>query len=310
MAHHHHHDVHEEASLGLAFALNAGFAVIELIGGLLTNSVAILSDALHDLGDSLAIGMAWILAKLGRRDATDRYSYGFRRLSLLGALLNGLVLVAGSVVVLSEAIPRLWAPEMPHAPGMLGLALLGVTVNGYAALRMRGGRSQNARVISWHLLEDVLGWVAVLIVSLVLMVFDWPILDPLLSIGFTLFILFNVARTTLQTARLFLQSVPADISLATTTEALRTLPHVRDVHHVHIWSLDGDHHVLTAHLELEPGITLQHLRRLKQDAAERIHTLGFAHSTLEYEFDDETCRMAERQSAAVLDHLHGHPSTP
>lgn len=306
MAHHHHHDAQEEASLGLAFGLNAGFAVVELIGGLLTNSVAILSDALHDLGDSLAIGMAWILARLGRRDATDRYSYGFRRLSLLGALLNGLVLVAGSVVVLGEAIPRLWAPEMPHAPGMLGLALLGVTVNAYAALRVRGGRSQNARVISWHLLEDVLGWVAVLIASLVLMVFDWPILDPLLSIGFTLFILFNVARTTLQTARLFLQSVPADISLIATTEALCTLPHVCNVHHVHIWSLDGDHHVLTAHLELEQGITLPQLRLLKLDAAERIRTLGFAHSTLEYEFDDETCRMAEQQPMAADIQPHGH----
>lgn len=289
--HHGHSHGHEQANLGLAFALNAGFAIVELIGGLLTNSVAILSDALHDLGDSLAIGMAWLLGRLSQRSATDRYSYGFRRLSLLGALFNGLVLIAGSVVILSEAIPRLWNPQMPHAPGMLGLAILGVAVNGYAMLRMRGGRSHNARMISWHLLEDVLGWVAVLIASLILMVFDWPILDPLLSIGFTLFIGFNVIRSTAQTLKLFLQSVPDDTSLAETTQALRELPSVVDVHHVHIWSLDGNHHVLTAHLELDCDITIPQLRQIKQRAAELVHNLGFAHSTLEYEFDDETCRM-------------------
>lgn len=294
MNNHHHHPPHSERdNLGQAFILNAGFAVVELIGGLLTNSVAILSDALHDLGDSLAIGTAWLLAGLGQRGATDRFSYGFRRLSLLGALINGLVLIAGSAAILSEAIPRLFAPEMPHAPGMLGLAILGVAVNGYAALRMRGGRSQNARVISWHLLEDVLGWFAVLIVSLVLMVVRWPILDPLLSIGFTLFILINVARTTAQTVRLFLQSVPADASLDETNRALRQLPHVRDVHHVHIWSLDGDHHVLTAHLELEAGADLGQLRELKRAASEVVERMGFTHSTLEFEFDDETCRMHE-----------------
>lgn len=291
MSHGHHHHS-EDSNLGLAFALNAGFTVIELIGGLLTNSVAILSDALHDLGDSLAIGLAWILSRLGRREATDRYSYGFRRLTLLGALINGLVLIAGSIAVLSEAIPRLWAPEMPHAPGMLGLAILGVAVNGFAVLKMRGGRSQNAKVISWHLMEDVLGWIAVLIVSLVLMVVEWPILDPLLSIGFTLFILANVARTTIQTLHLFLQSVPADASLQETTAALRALPHVSDVHHVHIWSLDGDHHVLTAHLNLTSDTTLNQLKELKQAAHEAIARLGFSHSTLEFEFEDETCRMS------------------
>lgn len=291
MGHDHHHHHPEHANLGLAFALNAGFAIVELAGGLLTNSVAILADALHDLGDSLAIGLAWILARLSQRAATDRYSYGFRRLSLLGALLNGLVLIAGSAVILSEAIPRLWDPQMPHAPGMLGLALLGVAINGYAALRMRGGRSQNAKVISWHLLEDVLGWIAVLITSLVLMVFEWPILDPLLSIGFTLFIGVNVIRTTVQTVNLFLQSVPGDASLAETARALRALPCITDVHHVHIWSLDGDHHVLTAHLELERTITLEQLRQLKPLAADLVRQLGFSHSTLEYEFDDETCRM-------------------
>lgn len=289
----HHHDHHhsDDASLGLAFALNAGFAVIELFGGLLTNSVAILSDALHDLGDSIAIGLAWLLAKLGRREATDRYSYGFRRLSLLGALINGMILIVGSIVVLNEAIPRLWAPQMPHAPGMLGLAILGIAVNGFAALRVRGGQSLNARVISWHLLEDVLGWVAVLAASLILLVRDWPILDPLLSIVFTLFILFNVVRTTFQTLRLFLQSVPADANLGETTAALSSLPHVQDVHDVHLWSLDGDHHVLTAHLKLVSGIHLEELRETKAAAANLVHRFGFAHSTLEYEFDDEICRM-------------------
>lgn len=287
--HDHHHDTGD--NLGLAFLLNLGFAVVELVGGVLTNSVAILSDAVHDLGDSLSIGLAWFLARLGRRQASDRFSYGFRRFSLLGALINCLVLIAGSVVVLSEAIPRLWAPEMPHAPGMLALAVLGVSVNGVAAWRLRGGRSLNARVISWHLLEDVLGWVAVLVVGVVLLFRDWAILDPLLSIGFTLFILFNVGRTLHETLGLFLQRTPRDVALPDIVAELERLPHVDNAHHVHLWSLDGEHHVLTAHLRMQEGSGLEEMRETRRLLDETIGGWEISHTTVELELPGEYCRI-------------------
>ncbi|GAB3381386.1 cation diffusion facilitator family transporter [Spongiibacter taiwanensis] len=301
-SHHHHHDygADGEQRIAWAFALNLGFTIIEFIGGALTNSTAIMADAVHDLGDSLAIGLAWVLQRLGRRSASDSFTYGYRRLSLLGALINGLILIGGSVWVLSTAIPRLFDPVMPVAEGMLALAVLGVAVNGYAAYRLSEGKSLNERVLNWHLIEDVLGWVAVLVVSLVLMVVDWPILDPLLSIAFSVFILVNVCRTVYQTLRLFVQAVPDRELHREIRQRLDALPEVDSAHHVHLWSLDGEHHVLTAHLSLKRAQDAASQTLFKGRIASALADFSLAHTTIELEFPDEACR---DQSSA---HRHHH----
>lgn len=164
--HNHAHKNETTSRIAWAFFLNVSFTIIEFIGGWLTNSTAIMADAVHDLGDSLSIGLAWILGKLSNRQSSSKFSYGYRRFSLLGALINGIVLIIGSIWVLSEAIPKLLNPEMPVVEGMFGLAILGVTVNGYAAFKLSKGKSLNEQMLNWHLLEDVLGWVAVLVVSI------------------------------------------------------------------------------------------------------------------------------------------------
>ena len=256
--HHHAHSTPQAGAdsqrIAWAFWLNFVFTIIEFIGGWLTNSVAIMADAVHDLGDSLSIGLAWYLSKLGHKSATDKYSYGFKRLSLLGAMINGFILVVGSVWILSEAIPRLMQPEMPVTEGMMGMAVLGIIVNGFAAYKLHGGHSMNEKVLNWHLLEDALGWVAVLVVAIVLHFVHWPILDPILSILFTLFILSNVLRYVIQTMTLFLQGVPDDEEKQAISQALLALPHVEELHHLHFWSLDGEQHVLTAHLVINCSI--------------------------------------------------------
>ncbi|WP_127347418.1 cation diffusion facilitator family transporter [Pseudidiomarina mangrovi] len=291
--HHHHHHDHSESSsqrIGWAFFLNLGFTIIEFIGGILTNSTAILADAVHDLGDSIAIGSAWVLNKLSGRDPSQRYTYGYQRLSLVGALINAVILIAGSVWILMLAIPRLWQPQMPHAEGMLALAVLGIAINGYAAYKLSRGKTMNERVLNWHLLEDVLGWVAVLLVSIVLMFVDWPILDPLLSIAFTLFILLNVVKSLSETIKLFVQAAPDESLTAAIHKALSELTEVADVHHLHVWSLDGERHVCTAHLALHGDYSTSELRRLKTQVAERLEPFHLAHTTIEFEFPLEQCR--------------------
>lgn len=296
--HAHDHDDHKHAPdstgrMRTAFLLNLIFALVEIVGGLYTNSLAILSDALHDLGDSLAIGMAWYLEGRAQRPRTGAYSYGFRRLSLLAALINAVILVTGSLFMLSKAIPRLLHPEQPNATGMLVLAILGIVVNGAAALRMRGGHTLNERVISWHLLEDVLGWVAVLLVSLSLMVVDLPILDPLLSVLITTYILYNVVRNFRSTLELFLQAVPSQLDLAALEAQLAALTHVVDVHHTHAWSLDGEHHVFTTHLVVPASATKTDLLQVKREALQLMQSADLAHTTIEIEFADEDCRMPQ-----------------
>ncbi|TLX51154.1 cation transporter [Pseudoalteromonas ruthenica] len=291
MAHHHDHS-HDIASerIGWAFFLNLGFTIIEFIGGWLTNSTAIMADAVHDLGDSLSIGSAWLLNKFSNKGANQHFTYGYRRLSLFGAFINSVVLVIGSVWVLVLSVPRLFDPVMPVTEGMLALAILGIAVNGYAAIKLSSGKSLNEKVLNWHLLEDVLGWVAVLVVAIVLMFVDWPILDPILSICFTLFILINVVRNLVQTVRLFLQGAPDKKTQTKLTEVLTEPQEISTAHHVHYWSLDGEHHVLTAHLCLAQELNAEQVIALKQRLADNLAEYDLAHTTLEFEYPQEQCR--------------------
>lgn len=288
--HQHSHIDETSNRIGMAFFLNVGFTIIEFVGGWLTNSTAIMADAVHDLGDSLSIGSAWLLNRLGQKSADSEYTYGYRRLSLLGALINSLVLIAGSLWVVSEAIPRLADPVMPVTEGMIVLAILGVSVNGLAAYRLSKGNTLNEKVLNWHLLEDVLGWVAVLIIAIVLQFVNWPILDPLLSLGFTLFILINVLRNLWTTGRLFFQAVPNSDMLERIRDSLITLKEVDGVHHLHLWSLDGEHHVLTAHVRATDGINLSEYASLKTTIDETLSPYNLSHTTIEIELHGESCR--------------------
>ena len=291
-SHDHSHGRSSDASkrIGWAFFLNVVFTIIEFIGGWLTNSTAIMADAVHDLGDSLSIGTSWGLNKLSDKDANRTFSYGYKRFSLLGALINGVVLTIGSVWILFEAIPRLAEPEMPQVEGMLLLSIFGMAVNGFAAYKLSEGNSLNERVLNWHLLEDVLGWVAVFIVSIVLMFKPWAILDPILSIGFTLFILFNVIRNLKQTLMLFLQATPDRAQLERIRDDLLSNEHVSDLHHFHIWSLDGERNVMTVHLVLVGDVSTEHIQTLKNDVQHSLKKYNFEHTTVEFEFADEQCR--------------------
>lgn len=302
MPHDHHHSHHghgfqghathgrENQRIRFAFWLNLIFTIIELIGGVLTNSVAILSNAIHDLGDTLAIGFGWLASRIAQRHPNNAYTYGYRRLSLLSALVIGITLVIGSVIIIANALPRLWQPEAVHTGGMFWLALIGIAINGAAALRLHGGHTQNEKVLSWHLIEDVLGWVAVLLASAVIHFTGWNIIDPLLSIAFTLFILFNVVRSLRDTLRLFLQKSP-DGELTEKIEAdLRNIAGVADTHHVHLWSLDGEHHVLTAHVTLTNDFTSAEQLLLKQRIHVALAPYALTHTTIELELPTEACR--------------------
>ncbi|KGX88735.1 cobalt transporter [Pontibacillus halophilus JSM 076056 = DSM 19796] len=289
MGHHHHHHDHSNGNIRTAFFLNFFFTIIEIIGGLLTNSMAILSDALHDLGDSLSLGLAWFLEKYSKKGHDEKYSFGYRRFSLLAALINSVVLVIGSVFILTEAVPRLLNPESPNAAGMILLAVLGIVVNGAAVVKMKDGESMNAKVISWHLLEDVLGWVAVLIVSIVLFFVDLPILDPLLSIGITLYILYNVIMNLKKTMELFLERVPDGIQLDDIKQRIEQIDNVLSIHHTHLWSLDGEHHAFSTHIIVPDHMQKDDVCTIKSQVNKIIRDIHLDHVTIEIEYESEEC---------------------
>ena len=307
MKQHQHHPDETTGNLRLAFFLNLGFTLLEIVGGLWTNSIAILSDALHDLGDSLSLGMAWYFNNYAQKTPDDDFSYGYHRFSMLGAFINTIVLIVGSLWVIANAIPRLLNPEPTNAPGMIGFALVGIVVNGAAAFRLYRDQSLNAQVAGWHLLEDVLGWVAVLLVSIILLFSDWYILDPILSILITLYILINVIGKLRQTARLFLQATPANVHLPSLERQILAIELIQSVHHTHIWSLDGQRHVLTTHVVVPPETSKEEASRLKRELAQQLKTEEIEHMTIEVEFGEDDCRLA-MEEARLEERRNGHHS--
>ena len=284
---HHHHEASPGSRIGVAFWLNLAFAVLEIGGGLWTNSMAVLSDALHDFGDSVALGLTWHFARVSERKGDETFTFGYRRFSLLGALVMSFILFAGGLVVLSRAVERLLTPVASNAAGMIYLAVSGIAINGIAALRTHGGRGLSERVVTWHFVEDVLGWLAVLVAGIVMSFTEIRILDPALSILITLYVLWNVGRRLKDTLVILLQGAPPDVSVAQVEDVIRSLSGVCDVHHTHIWTQDGERHVLTTHVVADEGTTLGGTGDLRRRIRESLEPLGILHATIEVERESD-----------------------
>lgn len=273
--------------LRLAFVLNLTFAVLELFGGWWTGSMAIVANSIHDFGDAATLLIALQLESRAQQSATTRYSYGFKRLSLLSAFLAGVVLIAGSLVVLISALERLFnSPELPMATGMMGFAVMGLVVNGLAAHRLHQGHTHNERILTWHMVEDILGWAAVLVGGILVKYFFWSWVDPILAIAVSGFVGWNAMRHLLKTIFVFMQGVPGNLDSEKLRSDLQALKGVRDVHDLHIWSLDGADHVMTLHARLAPEADP---RLVKGEIRHLARHHGVFHTTIELEGLNEDC---------------------
>ncbi|PUU89045.1 cation diffusion facilitator family transporter [Halanaerobium sp.] len=287
--HQHEHDHSAVGNIKFAFFLNLSFSIIEIIGGLLTNSMAILSDALHDLGDSISLALSWYLENFSQKKADEDFSYGYARFSLLGALINSLVLILGSFFILSEVIPRLFNPQTVHPEGMLFLAIIGITVNGISVLKLRSGSSLNKEVVSWHLMEDLLGWSAVLVVSIILIFKSIPVLDPLLSLLINIYILYNVISKLKKVLSIFLQGVPGGIDINKLQQKVVKQTEALAVHHTHVWTLEGEKNFLSTHLIVSDQINREEIIALKSKVKSLLAEEGIDHVTVEIEYENEKC---------------------
>jgi len=297
--HHHshwHHDAHlrqmHQASLKtitIAFALNFSFTIIEVIGGYWAGSLAILADAVHDFGDTISLGLALYLYKIAGRGRNEDYSYGYRRFTLLSAILAGVFIVSGSLFVFFHAITRLNDAPVPKAGWMIGLAVLGVIVNGYAALRLSRGHSQGEGILSWHLIEDALGWVVVLIGALFIYWKGWAWIDPALAIVLSVFIIFNVTKSLKKTVEVFLQRKPGHVSVEKISHSILHIEGVTDIHDLHIWSLDGEQNVMSLHVVLKDREV--DVVQVKDTIQKIMNQYGAFHTTIETEIEGEVCHV-------------------
>ena len=290
-----------EKKILTAFILNLAFSLFEMIGGIYTGSVAIVSDAVHDTGDALSIGASYLLEKKSRKQPDEIYTYGYGRFSLLGSLITVVILVCSSLLVIYNAVGRIFEPKEIRYNGMILLALIGVCVNFCAALFTRDGESLNEKAVNLHMLEDVLGWAVVLVGAVVMKFTDFVLIDPLMSVGAAFFILVNAMKTLKEILDIFLEKIPCGICIDEIKEHILAIDGVTDVHHIHIRSIDGMRNTASMHI-----VTDSDFRFVKEKVKEELRENGICHVILEPESPDEVCHEKNCRLSEAAPHSHHH----
>ena len=284
----------------IAFLLNLFFSVFELIGGIFTNSIAIISDAVHDFGDSLSIGISYFLEKKSKKKPDKKYTFGYTRYSVLGAIITNTILIIGSVIVIYNAIKRIIIPVEINHNGMIIFAIVGALVNFIAAYMTKEGDSLNQKAVNLHMLEDVLGWIAVLIGAIVIKLTNFNLIDPILSILVAIYILIHALKSYKKIFNLFLEKTPEEIEIDELKEHILNIKGVEGVHHIHIWSIDGYNHFATMHIVTDT----KKVTELKKSIKEELSEHGISHTTIEIESKDECC---DEEECCIKEHtVHHH----
>ena len=271
-----------EKNILIAFILNLSFSIFEFIGGIFTGSVAIISDSVHDIGDATSIGIAFFLERKSKKQPDEKYTYGYKRYSLLGGIITTLILLLGSIAVVYNAVSRIISPTEINYNGMIIFAIVGVCVNLCASLLTRDGDSINQKAVNLHMLEDVLGWVVVLIGAIVMRFTDFYIIDPLMSIGVAVFIFISAIKSLKEILDIFLEKAPLDVKEI--EKHILEIDGIIDVHHVHLRSLDGHNSYATMHV-----VTNEKAQEIKIKIRKELREHGITHATLELEAEDEIC---------------------
>lgn len=293
-----------EKNILVAFILNISFSIFELIGGIFTNSISIMSDAIHDFGDALSIGISLILEKISKKKPDEKYTYGYARYSVLGALITTIVLTMGSIFVILGGISRILNPETINYNGMIIFAIFGVIINFLAAYFTREGGSINQKAVNLHMLEDVLGWIVVLIGSILMKFTNISLIDSIMSIGIAIFILINAFKNLKDILDLFLEKIPKNISVEEIKKHLLGIEGIIDVHHIHIWSIDGFTNYSTMHIVTEE----KNIKELKNKIREEMREHGISHTTIEIENKNDDCneKECEIKNNTDINHKHHH----
>ena len=293
-----------EKNILIAFILNLAFSVFEFIGGVFTGSVAIVSDAVHDLGDAVSIGASYFLEKKSKKQPDEKYTYGYARYSVIGGVITTLILLFGSVVVIFNALNRIANPAEINYDGMIVFAVIGASVNFGAAFLTRDGDSLNQKAVYLHMIEDVLGWVVILVGAIVMRFTNFAFIDPIMSIGVAVFILANAIKNLKEAVDLFLEKTPHGVEVEEIREHIAEIDGVLDVHHIHIWSMDGQTNYTTMHI-----VTDSDSHQIKEKVREELQEHGILHATLELETSNEHCHEKYCHveiSKASSRHYHHH----
>jgi len=292
-----------ERNIFIAFILNLIFSIFEFIGGIFTGSIAIMSDALHDLGDAVSIGTAFFLEKKSKKKANNKYTYGYLRFSLLGSLITMTILTVGSVIVIYNSVLRLINPINIDYNGIILFAVIGIGINLASLFFIKDGKSLNERGVYLHMLEDALGWIVVLAGAIIMRFTDFVFIDSLMSIGIATFILINAIKGLRDVFFVFLDKVPCGIKIDEILHHIKEVEGVIDVHHLHISSIDGFNHLGSVHI-----VVNEYDYKIKNAVRDEFKEHNINHVTIEMELRDENCLEKECviKSNKLNSHHHHH----
>ena len=293
-----------KTSIWLAFFLNLSYAIVEFIAGGIFGSSAVLADSVHDLGDAIAIGISAFLETISNREEDSHYTLGYKRFSLLGAMVTAVILMTGSVLVILENIAKIFHPQPVNDEGILWLGILAITINVLASLVIRKGQTKNESILSLHFLEDTLGWVAVILMAIVLRFTDWYILDPLLSLAISIFILSKAIPRFWSTLKIFLDAVPEGVDIKQVKNDLEQLDHVASINQLNLWTMDGLEKNAIVHVCLK---RMEQMEVCKEAIRASLKERGFQNVTIEVDEDLATHRAHKRNIEELeASQSHGH----
>lgn len=286
----------------LAFFLNLTYAIVEFIAGGVFGSSAVLADSVHDLGDAIAIGISAFLESISNREEDSHYTLGYKRFSLLGAMITAVILITGSILVILENITKLFNPQPVNDEGILWLGIIAVSINVLASLVVRKGKTKNESILSLHFLEDTLGWLAVILMAIVLRFTDWYILDTLLSLAISFFILSKALPRFWSTLKIFLDAVPEGVDIQKIKTDLAELDHVASINQLNLWTMDGLEKNAIVHVCLKE---MEHMETCKESIRIFLKDCGFQNITIEVDADLES-HQAHKRKVIALEQSHGH----
>ena len=276
----------------VAFFLNLSYAIVEFIAGGIFGSSAVLADSVHDLGDAIAIGISAFLETISNREEDRQYTLGYKRFSLLGALVTAVILITGSILVILENIAKIFHPQSVNDEGIFWLGIIAITINVLASLVIRKGQTKNESILSLHFLEDTLGWVAVILMAIVLRFTDWYILDPLLSLAISFFILSKALPRFWRTLKIFLDAVPEGVDIQKIKTDLAELDHVASINQLNLWTMDGLEKNAIVHVCLKE---MEHMETCKESIRIFLKDCGFQNITIEVDVDLESHQAHKRK---------------
>lgn len=286
----------------VAFFLNLSYAIVEFIAGGIFGSSAVLTDSVHDLGDAIAIGISAFLESISNREEDRQYTLGYKRFSLLGALVTAVILITGSILVSLENITKLFNPQPVNDEGILWLGIIAVSINVLASLVVRKGKTKNESILSLHFLEDTLGWLAVILMAIILRFTDWYILDPLLSLVISIFILTKALPRFWRALKIFLDAVPEGVGTGDLEKDLEALTNVKSVNQLSIWSMDGLENNAIIHLCLEDW---EKMTETKNQVRQLLEERGVQNITIEVDTSQSNHEQHKRR-VTDLEQTHGH----